>query len=135
MKTLLLMKHADSEPKNKLHDDWFRPLTDHGQKEALQIGKMLAAENLVPDLILTSSAVRAEQTAKIIIDALDQSCDLHSLDELYLAENEDYYQIIQKSPNRAKTLLVVGHNPHLSRLLTVMIEKEQAIPSASIAVV
>jgi phosphohistidine phosphatase len=135
MKTLLLMKHAESGWENKQQGDWFRPLTDYGQMEAFQIGKLLSAENQIPDLILASSAVRAVQTAKMVIHALDCACPLHSLDDLYLAEMEFYIQEIHKSPNRVKTLLVVGHDPNLSRLLKVLTEKEQAIPSDSLAVV
>ena len=133
MKTILLTKHAECGRANQPQSDWYRPLTDYGQVEASQMGKLLVAENRQPDLILTSSAVRAEQTAAIIRNELGHACDLHSLDELYLAEMEAYFQEIQKTADAVNTLLVVGHAPHLDRLFKVVVETDQAIPAAALA--
>jgi phosphohistidine phosphatase len=135
MKTLLLMKHAESDRDHKLQGDWFRPLSEPGKMDAYQMGELLIDKNLVPDLILTSSAVRAYETASIAANAFYHHVNLRNLDSLYLAEMEVYYQEIQRVPNKVKNLLVVGHGPNLDRILQVMIEKVEFIPFSAVAYV
>ena len=133
MKTLLLMKHAESSWVNNLQDDWYRPLSENGIMHAFDFGELLTIQNLVPDLILASSAVRTHQTAKIVSNRFDRPCKLLSLDNLYLAEMEVYFQEIQRVPDTVRTLLVVGHCPSLNRILQVITERIEAIPISGAA--
>jgi phosphohistidine phosphatase len=135
MKTLLLMKHAESIRINKQQDDWYRPLSENGIMDAYLMGELLVAENLVPDLILTSSAVRAHQTARIIANVLDHPCDLCRLDNLYMAEMGAYFNEIQRLPDKINHLLVIGHSPSLNRILQVVTEIVAPIPFSSVAYV
>ena len=65
MKVLLLMRHAKSswgDPTIKDHD---RPLNNRGKKDAPRMGKLLKENNLIPDIILSSTAKRAEMTQSL----------------------------------------------------------------------
>jgi phosphohistidine phosphatase len=135
MKTLLLMTHGESTRENKLQDDWYRALSSRGKMEAFQIGELLVDKNLIPDLILASSAVRAQQTARIVEQSFPHCCDLYCQDNLYLAEMEVYFQEIQKLPDRVKNLMVVGHNPALDRIRQVITETFEPFPPSAAAYV
>ncbi|MFU8827788.1 MAG: SixA phosphatase family protein, partial [Brevefilum sp.] len=70
MKTLLLMRHAKSSWKDDNLTDHARPLKKRGRKDAKRIAQVMDKNDLIPDLILSSSAVRAAETAEIIADNL-----------------------------------------------------------------
>ena len=64
MKTLLLLRHAKSSWKDESLTDHERPLNKRGKKTAPQMGHLLRDQGLVPDLIVSSTAVRARSTAE-----------------------------------------------------------------------
>ena len=61
MKTLLIMRHAKSSWKEQDLPDHDRPLNKRGKNDAPRMGKLLKDEDLVPDLIMSSTAVRAKR--------------------------------------------------------------------------
>ena len=67
MKTLLIMRHAKSSWKEQDLPDHDRPLNKRGEKDAPRMGKLLKDEDLIPDLIMSSSAVRAKKTAELVV--------------------------------------------------------------------
>lgn len=66
MKLLFLIRHAKSSWDDPAQPDKDRPLNDRGRCDAPKIGERLAKRDLKPDLILSSPAVRALETAEII---------------------------------------------------------------------
>ena len=64
MKKLYLARHAKSSWKNPDLDDYDRPLNKRGIRDAPFIGKKLKEKNILPDLIISSPAIRAITTAK-----------------------------------------------------------------------
>ncbi len=66
MKTLLLIRHAKSSWKNETLPDRERPLNTRGKNDAPLMGKILFEKNIIPDLVLSSSAKRAKKTAQKI---------------------------------------------------------------------
>ena len=71
MKTLLILRHAKSSWDNTWLSDHERPLNDRGRRDAPRMGRLLRDEELVPDLIITSSAERALSTAEAAALACD----------------------------------------------------------------
>jgi phosphohistidine phosphatase len=61
MKTLLILRHAKSSWKDLELQDHDRPLNKRGKQDALRMGKLLRREDLIPDLIVSSTAVRAKK--------------------------------------------------------------------------
>jgi len=64
MKTLLILRHAKSSWKNPGLADHNRPLNKRGKRDAPRVGRLLRDKNLTPDLILSSTAKRALDTAE-----------------------------------------------------------------------
>jgi phosphohistidine phosphatase len=64
MKTLLILRHGKSSWKFPDLPDHDRPLNSRGKRDAPLIGRKLAEEGMVPDVVISSSATRAHATAK-----------------------------------------------------------------------
>lgn len=115
VKSLILMRHAQASDERSL-SDFERPLTAIGVRDARHMGRWLKSESYMPDMIITSDALRAATTAEIISEELNLSGTLHSEHELYEASVRTALQVITQTEENHQTLLVVGHNPTLSYL-------------------
>jgi len=132
MKTLLIMRHGKSSWKDTSLVDHQRPLKKRGRKNAAQIGKLLAEKQLVPALILSSSAERAKQTAEILIDKMGFDGEVAYLDDLYMAEPETFYAYLRKLQD-VDTAMIIGHNPGLETLLQILTDEINSLPTAATA--
>ena len=90
MKTLLIMRHGKSSWKHKELKDHERPLSKRGVRDSIKMGELLQQRELVPQLILVSTAVRTTETAKLLVEASGFQGETIALDSLYLAEAEEY---------------------------------------------
>src|SRR5262249_39964071 len=86
MKTLLLLRHAKSSWKDSNIDDHERRLKKRGRKEARKIGGLIAAENLMPETIVSSSARRCRQTVDQVVHHSDYRGEIRMTRELYDAD-------------------------------------------------
>ena len=66
MKKLFLIRHAKSDWSNPTLDDFDRPLNERGKTNAPFIGDLLREKGVFPDVIISSPAYRARETARII---------------------------------------------------------------------
>jgi phosphohistidine phosphatase len=133
MKKIFLMRHAKSSWKDSNIPDHDRPLKKKGEKDAKAMGKMLKGKKLSPDVILCSSAERAKQTAALFKDAISFDGKIEFDDKLYMAEVSDLITAIKKAPKKAKSVMVIGHNPGLEALLQTLTGKVETLPTSSIA--
>jgi len=133
MKTLLLMRHAKSSWDTPGLSDQARPLNKRGQRDAPRMGRLLREKGLVPDCILSSTAMRARQTAEAVAEAVGFEGDICFRDELYGAEPEDYVRALGAVSDSCSSALVIGHNPGLEQLLGAITGQMEAIPTAAIA--
>lgn len=135
MKTLLLLRHAKSSWKEKGLSDHDRPLNKRGKRDAPVMGKLLKDNDLVPDLIISSTARRARLTAEMVADNCDYDPDFIQFEShLYLAAPETYTQTIKAVPEGVHTLMLVGHNPGIEQFLSQIIDYEEVMPTAALAV-
>jgi phosphohistidine phosphatase len=133
MKTILLMRHAKSSWEDKEADDRDRPISKRGKKSAENMGELLKDEKLKPQLILASAAVRARQTAEVVMDELKYHGDICYLNKLYMGEVEAYAQQLQSLPDDIQMVLVIGHNPSLDSLLQMVTGKVESLPTSAVA--
>jgi phosphohistidine phosphatase len=112
MKTLFLIRHAKSDWENLLLSDIERPLNERGYAAA---NLMSARFKSVPDLIITSPAVRAASTALIFARKLGyNSNNVIIKEELYDTSVKEYVSVIKKIDNTFDTVLLFAHNPTIS---------------------
>src|SRR5687767_11102467 len=86
MKTLLLLRHAKSSWKDSALDDHERPLNKRGKNDAPKMGRLLRNEDLLPDLIIASSAKRCRKTAEHVIQNSGYRGETRFCAELYEAD-------------------------------------------------
>ncbi|MBC6610910.1 histidine phosphatase family protein [Hymenobacter sp. BT507] len=111
MKILYLMRHAKSSWSYDELNDHQRPLNDRGRDDAPLMGQALAERNIKVDLLLTSSAVRAQSTAVLVARELKYPHDQIVVDEsIYRAEVKDLLRVVRECPDTAGSVLLVGHN-------------------------
>ncbi|HYQ61260.1 MAG TPA: histidine phosphatase family protein, partial [Desulfatiglandales bacterium] len=75
MKTLYLIRHAKSSWNYPELEDFERPLSNRGRKNALLMGTILKKLKAAPDLVISSPANRAAMTARMLADAIHYPLD------------------------------------------------------------
>jgi phosphohistidine phosphatase len=112
MKTLTLVRHAKSSWKDTSLSDRDRPLNKRGKRDAPEMGRRIAEAGVRPSLIVSSPAVRAWTTAKIIADAIGYPREFLQRDNgLYLATVNGILDVIVAQDVGFNSLMLVGHNP------------------------
>ena len=133
MKTLLLLRHAKSSWNQPELHDHDRPLNKRGKKEAPLVGKYLKDNDLLPDLIISSTARRARQTVEMVAEAAGYTGEIRWLDELYAAPPEEYLSALATLPESYHCVMMVGHNPGLEELVALLTEEEESLTTAAMA--
>lgn len=132
MKTLLILRHAKSSWDDSALDDHERPLNVRGEKDAPQMGRLARTEGLAPELILSSDAVRARQTAAEMADATGGKILLDA--RLYHADADEILAVVRSTvEENVATALIVGHNPGLEDLIAQLTGEHERMPTAALA--
>ncbi|WP_455223458.1 SixA phosphatase family protein [Kaarinaea lacus] len=118
---LFIVRHAKSDWTNDVTNDFDRPLARRGEKSLPLIATWLRSHNIKPELLFSSPAKRAKQTADAIIRKLNIPQHSITFDKrLYLATTDTLVEVLAEtaelSPPPASVMLV-GHNPGLENLL------------------
>ena len=132
MKTLLLMRHGKSSWKDETLSDHERPLKKRGRRDAKRIAMEMINHDLIPELILSSTAIRAKETVKAILSVLDEKIPVEFSRELYMAEPEDFVEILSALSNDLNVVMLVGHNPGMEAYLQIIDGNIEAMPTASL---
>ena len=112
MLKLILTRHAKSSWDNPLLYDHDRPLNSRGVISARAIGQWIKVQGHLPDLVLTSSATRAQMTAELISEALEFKGDFTVEPNLYHAASETMLKHLRRV--ESANVLMVGHNPGIA---------------------
>ena len=117
MKRLTLMRHGDAQWKDPEVADFARPLNRRGNNEAEAIARRLSELQLIPDLIITSPARRAAQTAETVARELNlPPRSLQYEEGLYLAGAEEILKLVRGIGPLVSHLMIVCHNPGISEV-------------------
>lgn len=116
LKRLVLLRHAKSDYPMGVSDH-DRPLASRGNREAPAAGAWLRENDVVPDFIVTSDALRTRSTCAWVISELGEKAPTPYLDSrVYGASSTKLCAIINETPQTVTTLLVIGHQPVLQEL-------------------
>jgi phosphohistidine phosphatase len=117
VRRLTLMRHANAQWKDPQIADFDRPLNRRGNSEAEAMSRRLVELKLIPTILLSSSALRARQTADIVARELGLAARSRRSDEsLYLAAAADILRVVQTTGPRIPHLMIVGHNPGITEV-------------------
>ncbi len=132
MKTLLVLRHAKSSWDNAGMGDHERPLNERGKRAAPRMGKLIKAEGLTPDLIISSSANRALSTAEIVAVSSAYKNRIETNRNFYLAPPEVYIHFLNDVDNSNDLVMVVGHNGGVEDLINVLTGQWVQMPTAAL---
>ena len=115
MKTLHIVRHGKALQSDGYIKDEDRPLIAKGIANNILVAKKLLARFTVPDLIISSFAARALQTAHIFAREMGYPHENVKVSEkLYFQGDSETYDILAKLPDTVKSVMIVGHNPDLT---------------------
>ena len=134
MKTLLVMRHAKSDWGSTSSSDHDRVLASRGIKAARKVGRFLADSGTTPDLVLSSTAVRALTTAELAGEAGEWGCEIVTSRELYASDPDRVLDVIRETGRGVQRLLIAGHEPTWSSLVCCLIGGGTVrMPTAAVA--
>jgi phosphohistidine phosphatase len=133
MKTLLLMRHAKSSWKNQEVADHERPLKERGKKDAPLMGKLIFEKELIPQLIISSSAVRSRLTAEAFVESVNYNGEVEYIDSFYMAEPATYLEKLRTLPDELERVMIIGHNPGLEGLVQILSHRVESLSTSAIA--
>ncbi len=121
MRTLLLLRHAKSDWTAGVVGDHDRPLSGRGREAAAIMGRLMAHAGLVPELCLTSTAVRAADTlARAARHGGWEDVPVEARPALYGAGPKEVIALLGRLPDDAGCVLLVGHEPGWSETIGVL---------------
>ena len=115
MRRLLLLRHAKAVPFQG-RDDFERELTERGRDDARRLAAHVVEQNVAPERIFHSSAMRTTETASIIAAGLPQRPALEPRADYYDAIREALLLSVRELPNTLRSAMLVGHNPGIADL-------------------
>jgi len=115
VKTIYIVRHAKSSWDNFELSDHDRLLMPVGLNKTKKIIEFLKSNSVNPEIIISSTAVRAYETAKLIADGIGYDIGrIARSKELYHADVEEIYSELFSVDNSINSVMLVGHNPALT---------------------
>ncbi|MEX1365979.1 MAG: histidine phosphatase family protein [Nannocystaceae bacterium] len=108
---LIVLRHAKSDQYSDAPTDHDRPLNARGIRNAPLIGARLAELGWVPQVVVSSDALRTRQTWEHMHDALGGTPQVSFARALYLAGPTEVREALRGLPDEVGTAMVIGHNP------------------------
>ena len=133
MRTLYLLRHAKSSWKDAGLADFDRPLNGRGRRACETIGAFLKEKEITFDLALSSPAVRARETIDLILRSAKLRPQLRYDERVYEATPERLLDVVSQLENENKTVVLVGHNPGMQELLTLLTGATEEFSTATLA--
>jgi phosphohistidine phosphatase len=114
-KTIYLVRHAKAEDQALMFKDFDRELLSSGIMDAARMGKFLVDQGVKIGLLVSSTAVRAYQTSKVLAEQLSYEIDdIVEEQKLYDGGPKSYLSVINSCPEELEALMIVGHNPDIT---------------------
>jgi phosphohistidine phosphatase len=133
MKTLFLLRHAKAENGSPASPDSDRALNDRGTKEAEAVGTLIRKQNLVLDLVLSSSAKRARDTTELVLASGKQAVDVRYDQRIYDAGPLLLSEVVSQIEDRRSSVLLVGHNPGIEELMQLLTGRVEHMATGTLA--
>ncbi|MEM8882435.1 MAG: histidine phosphatase family protein [Planctomycetota bacterium] len=130
---LLVLRHAKSAWDTDASSDFERPLSKRGRKAAPRMGRWIRENDLQPDFVLASTALRVRQTVHALLPELDREPPVVWEDTIYEASIAELLTLLSACPPDHRRVLLVGHNPGLESLVAHLSGRAHLFPTAALA--
>ncbi len=134
MKTLYLARHAKSSWEEPGVSDFDRPLVPKGIRKTGLVIDYLKKQGTNTDLVISSPALRAHETAKLVAVGLNYPVSKIRTDrKIYDGYYDRILDIIYGTPNTVNSLMIFGHNPTMTNLANLFLHPGiDAMPTSCI---
>ena len=131
---LLIVRHGKSDWSDPALRDIDRPLKNRGVQNAYTMAEFIKNKGLKPQLMISSPAARALNTASIFFRVLDMEADEMLVDDrMYHASPGEIIGIIAEVPDSVQSIMIFGHNPSFTELANIFLtEHIYNIPTAGL---
>lgn len=113
--------------------DFDRPLNERGREAAPLIGEFILKKKIRPDLIISSPAERARETAALIIKAAELVVELRFDERIYEADAARLLDVVSQIDESVGVAILVGHNPGMEDLLETLTGEKQRMQTGALA--
>jgi len=132
MKRLYIIRHAKSSWKDETLNDFDRPLNKRGKSNAPLMGSKLRDKKVLPDIIISSPALRAKTTAELIAKKIHFSKVIVFDERMYDSAPAELHNIVTEVDDKNSVLFLVGHNPELNMLAEEYVDFDENIVTCGI---
>jgi phosphohistidine phosphatase len=134
MRTVYIMRHGKSVWDIPDLDDHERPLSPKGLERTVKVARFLRSKWEMPDVILSSTAKRAKDTAGVMAVELGIDNDnMHFDRRLYDHNAENIFELFSMIPPEVYRILLVGHNPTITEFTSLILRKlTEDLPTSSL---
>lgn len=134
MMYLNLIRHAKSSWETPDLDDISRPLNARGKEAIITVGNYLEQKKIKPDLIISSPAVRAAETAKGIASIVQYDAKkIQTAPVIYFGTSSAIAEFLHGLDNKFNDVFLFGHEPVLSSLIYQFTKKTvEKFPTCSV---
>ena len=133
MKKLYILRHAKSSWERPDLPDFDRELNHRGLIAAPFMGELIARKEYLPDLIISSPAKRASQTAIIVKESSGSNAELKFDERIYEASLQALRQVVSEVGDETNSAMIVGHNPGIEGFIKYLTGKSEPMPTAALA--
>jgi phosphohistidine phosphatase len=133
MLTLYLLRHAKSSWDDASLPDFERPLSNRGRKACAVVGDLIHEKGIEFDLVLVSTAIRTRKTIELINERAKFRSEVRYDERIYEATVSQLLEVIAQVDNDRESVLLLGHNPGLEELLTLLTGEQVRVTTANFA--
>ncbi|HOT97658.1 MAG TPA: histidine phosphatase family protein [bacterium] len=121
MKTLYLLRHGKADRPVGMLTDKERPLLPRGIEEVARMARKMVKKGMRPEVILSSPAVRALETARTAAGELGMDpAQIKTSEVIYGGEADELGLLLRHLQEDCDSLLLVGHCPGLEALAATL---------------
>ena len=133
MRRLMLFRHGKSDWNSGAGDDHSRPLAQRGMESAERMGEVIRDLGIIPDLVISSTAVRARATAELARITGGWATRLVLEDDLYGTSPTGALDVVARLGGDCSRVMIVGHEPTWSMLIKKLTGATCAVRTATVA--
>jgi phosphohistidine phosphatase len=133
MLSIIIFRHGKSDWDASYNSDHDRPLSKRGRRAAKDMGRFLTQINQIPEQVISSSAMRAKNTAKLAMEHGNWFSGFSIESKIYGGSSDTLLDIIHHLDNKIQSVCLVGHEPTCSNFISQCTFHSQRFTTASMA--
>jgi phosphohistidine phosphatase len=131
----MILRHAKSSWDDPDLSDFDRPLNARGCKAAPFMGRLIAERGYLPELIVSSPAKRAAETAALVRENAGISAETQFDERIYEASPQALRQVVSETPETVTSLMIIGHNPGMEGFVRFLTGELLPMPTAALSII